>query len=105
MNHADRLVERVLFLDGLPNLQRLGKVNVGESVPEQFQSDLTLEKNGIERLNRGIELCRGLGDNGSRALLEGILKDSEEHADWLESQLELIKQIGEANYLAQQVNE
>ena len=105
MHHADRLIERILYLDGLPNLQRLSKVNVGENVPEQFRLDLEMEKSGIERLNRGVALCRDLGDNGSRLVVETILKDSEEHADWLESQLQLIAQIGEANYLAQQVNE
>ena len=77
----------------------------GFRIDLQFRLDLEMEKSGIERLNRGVALCRDLGDNGSRLVIETILKDSEEHADWLESQLQLIAQIGEANYLAQQVNE
>jgi bacterioferritin len=103
MKHADRLVKRILFLDGLPNLQRLGKVNVGENVPEMLRLDLGLETGAQKRLNDGIELCRSLGDNGSREVLEWILEDTEEHIDWLESQLELMRQVGETNYLAQQI--
>ncbi|MBM7118636.1 bacterioferritin [[Archangium] primigenium] len=103
MKHADRLVKRVLFLEGLPNLQRLAKVNVGETVPEMLRLDLALEAGSQKRLNEGIELCRTLGDNGSREVLEYILADTEEHIDWLEAQLELMKQVGEVNYLAQQI--
>jgi bacterioferritin len=103
MKHADSLIKRVLFLEGLPNLQRLGKVNVGETVPEMFQVDLQVELDSVRRLNQGIELCRTHGDNGSRDLLQHILEDSEEHVDWLEAQLQLIKQVGAANYLAQQL--
>ena len=103
MKHADRLVARVLFLGGLPNLQRLGKVNVGESVPEMFRLDLQVELDSVKTLNDGIALCRSVNDNGSRELLERILVDSEEHVDWIEGQLELMKQLGDANYLAQQV--
>jgi bacterioferritin len=103
MKHADRLVARVLFLGGLPNLQRYGKVNVGESVPEMFRLDLQVELDSVRTLNEGITLCRNLGDNGSRELLEAILVDSEQHVDWIEAQLELMKQLGDANYLAQQV--
>ncbi|PTL82681.1 bacterioferritin [Vitiosangium sp. GDMCC 1.1324] len=103
MKHADRIVKRILFLDGLPNLQRLGKVNVGETIPEMLRLDLDLELGSQRRLNDGIELCRSLGDNGSRELLEAILEDTEEHIDWLEAQLELMKQVGETNYLAQQI--
>ena len=103
MKHADRLVKRVLFLGGLPNLQRLGKVNVGESVPEMLRLDLELELGSQKRLNEGIEQCRASGDNGSRETLEHILHDTEEHVDWLEAQLELMKQVGEPNYLAQQI--
>lgn len=104
MRHADSLVQRVLFLEGLPNLQRLGKVNVGESVPEMFALDLQVEYASVKTLNEGIALARSLGDNGTRDLFQHILEDSEEHVDWLESQLELIKQLGAQNYLAQQVN-
>jgi bacterioferritin len=103
MKHADEVIERILYLEGVPNLQRLGKVNVGQTVKEQLQLDLEVEKAAVARLNDGIELCRTLGDNGSRDLLEDILEGEEEHIDWLESQLELISQVGEANYLAQQI--
>jgi len=103
MKHADRLVKRILFLEGLPNLQRLAKVNVGETIPEMLRLDLALEAGSQKRLNEGIELCRSLGDNGSREVLERILEDTEEHIDWLEGQLELMKQVGETNYLAQQI--
>jgi bacterioferritin len=105
MKHADELIERILYLEGVPNLQKLGKVNVGQSVPEQFKLDLDVEKESILRLNAGIETARSAGDNGSRELLEKILHGEEDHANWLEAQLELIKQVGEANYLSQQIKE
>jgi bacterioferritin len=103
MKHADRLVERILYLEGMPNLQKLGKVNVGQTVKEQFRLDLEVEKAAIKALNAGIETSRNLGDNGTRELLESILEGEEEHANWLEAQLTLIEQVGEANYLAQQI--
>ena len=103
MKHADELIERILFLDGLPNLQRLGKIDIGETVKEQLELDLALEMQALPRLNAGIELARSSGDNGTRELLERILVSEEEHVDWLETQLELVRQIGEAHYLAQQV--
>jgi len=103
MKHADRLVERILNLEGVPNLQRLGKVNVGQTVKEQFRLDLEVEEAAIKALNAGIETARSLGDNGTRELLESILEGEEEHANWLEAQLTLIDQVGEANYLAQQI--
>jgi bacterioferritin len=103
MKHADRLVERILYLEGVPNVQRLGKVNVGQTVKEQFRLDLEVEKAAIKALNAGIETARSLGDNGTRELLESILEGEEEHANWLEAQLTLIDQVGEANYLAQQI--
>jgi bacterioferritin len=105
MKHAEALIERVLYLDGVPNIQRLWKVQVGQTVKEQLNADLGVEKKAIELLNRGVELARGLADNGSRELLEKILVSEEEHADWLEAQLTLIEQTGEANYLAQQIKE
>jgi bacterioferritin len=105
MKHADELIKRILYLEGIPNLQKLNKVNVGQTVPEQLKLDLDVEKDAIQRLNAGIESARSHGDNGSRELLEGILRGEEDHADWLESQLELIKQVGEGNYLAQQIKE
>jgi bacterioferritin len=105
MKHADRLIERILFLEGVPNLQRLGKVNVGETVPEQLRLDLDVERHAIPVLNRGIELARKVGDNGSADLLEGMLEDEEEHANWLEAQLTLVDQVGLQNYLSQQIVE
>jgi bacterioferritin len=105
MKHADALIARILYLEGVPNLQRLGKINVGQTVPEQLRLDLEVEKAAVKALNAGIELCRSLGDNGTRELLERILLGEEEHANWLEAQLTLIAQAGEANYLAQQIRE
>jgi bacterioferritin len=105
MRNADRLIERILYLEGLPNLQRLGKVNVGETAPEQLRLDLELERTAIALLNDGIEICRGAGDDGSRELLADILEREEAYTSWLEAQLGLIRQVGEANYLAQQIHE
>ena len=103
MKHADRVIARILFLEGLPNLQRLGKVNVGESVEEQLRLDLELERVAIPVVNRGIELARAERDGGTAELLEHILVDEEEHANWLEAQLTLIAQVGPLNYLAEQM--
>ena len=105
MKHADKVIARILYLDGLPNLQKLGKLEIGETVAEQLKSDLALEKRAIPVLNAGIELCRGKGDNGTAELLEEILVDEEEHADWLEAQLTRVDQVGIQNYLAQQMKE
>ena len=105
MKHADMLIERVLFLEGLPNVQRLGKVNVAQTVVEMLKNDLAVESVAIPLLNKSIETCRQVGDNGSEHLLLGILTAEEEHVDWLEAQLELVKQVGEAHYLAQQIRE
>jgi bacterioferritin len=105
MKHAESLIERVLFLEGVPNVQRLGKINIGESVAEQFRVDLALEVDAVERLNKGIETCREAEDNNSRHLLEEILEDEEEHIDWIEAQTALIEQVGVQNYLAQQIRE
>jgi bacterioferritin len=103
MKHADQLIERVLFLEGVPNVQRLEKINVGQKVIEQLQLDLALEMAAIPRLNDGIKLCRERGDNGTEDLLVHILTSEEAHVEWLEAQLSQIAQMGEANYLAQQV--
>ena len=103
MKHADRLIERLLYLEGLPNVQRLGKINVGQSVPEMFRLDLEVEKASIRAYNEGVELSRSLSDNGTRDLLEDLLEGSEAYANWLEAQLTLIAQVGEQNYLAQQI--
>lgn len=105
MGDAEKLIDRILYLDGVPNLQRLGSVRVGETVPEKLALALQVETDAIERLNRGIALCTQIGDNGSREVAEIILAGEEEHADWLETQLELIRQVGEANYLAQQIGD
>jgi bacterioferritin len=105
MKHAEELIERVLFLEGLPNVQRLGKINIGENVPEILKLDLALEMDALPRLNAGIEKCRELGDNNTRHLLEEILEDEEEHVDWIEAQLALNEQVGAQNYLAQQIKE
>lgn len=104
MKHADEVIERVLYLDGVPNLQRLFKLNIGENVEELLRSDLALEVAAIARLNDGIALCREVGDNGTRELLERILVGEEEHADWIETQLEAITQVGLQNYLAQHLH-
>ena len=105
MKHADEVIERLLYLEGLPNLQRLGKINVGENVPEMLKLDLELEGVAIPTLNRGIELCRKLGDNGTAELLEDMLVEEEEHANWLETQLTAIDQVGTQNYLSEQLKE
>ena len=104
MRHADQVIERILFLDGLPNLQRLTKLRIGQTVAEQFASDQALEIEAISRLNRGIEAAVRLADNGSRELFASILVSEEQHLDWLEAQLTLISQVGEQNYLAQQIH-
>lgn len=105
MKHAEQVMQRILYLNGIPNVQRLFKINIGENIPEQLTSDLALENEALPRLNEGIELCRNEGDNGTRALLEEILVSEEEHVDWIESQLEQIDQMGVQNYLATQVKE
>jgi len=104
MKDAEALIERILYLDGVPNLQRLGMVRVGESVPEKLQLALQVEIEAVQRLTAGIAVCNTEGDHGSRQLLERILAGEEEHADWLESQLQLIRQLGEALYLSSQVH-
>ncbi|MBL90750.1 MAG: bacterioferritin [Myxococcales bacterium] len=104
MKHAEALMERILYLGGIPNVQRLGKINVGETVEEQLKLDLALENEAVPRLRDGINICVRDNDFGSRSLLEGILVSEEEHIDWLEAQLELIDQIGINNYLSQQIH-
>ncbi|HEY9511158.1 MAG TPA: bacterioferritin [Rhodanobacter sp.] len=99
MRHADRLIERILFLDGLPNLQHLGKLHIGENVPEALQGDLDLELAGAPDLRAGIAHSESVGDYVSRELLRSILRDEEEHIDWLETQQRLIAEIGVERYL------
>ena len=105
MKHAQLVIDRILYFDGAPNMQKYMSINVGGTVKEMHEHDLELEKDAVERLNKGIELARSKGDNGTRALLEEILKSEEEHIDWIEAQLHQIKEIGIENYLAQQVDE
>ena len=104
MKHAQVLIDRVLFLEGVPNLQKLGALNIGETVPEQLASDKDLEESAIPRVREAIDLCTQHRDHGTHELLEHILEDEERHLDWLETQLHLIKSLGEANYLAQQID-
>jgi bacterioferritin len=101
MKHADLLIERILYLEGLPNVQKLGRIRIGENVPEVLASDLSVEQEAIPRLNQAIALCTTEGDHGTRVLLDGILRSEEEHLDWLETQLRLITEVGLQNYLAQ----
>jgi bacterioferritin len=103
MRHADQVISRILFLEGVPNLQRYNKLHVGETVKEQLESDLQLEYAAITFLNQGIDTARRVNDNASEDLFTRILVSEEEHADWLETQLELIRQVGEQNYLSQQI--
>ena len=105
MKDADKVIERTLYLDGIPNMQRLSPIRVGEDPVEQHKLDLALETEAIERLNKAIALCREKGDNGTRELLEGILKGEEESADWLEAQLHIVEEIGKERYLAEQIHD
>ena len=105
MEDADKIIERILYLDGVPNLQRYNPVLVGETVPEQLALELETEKAAIDRYNRAVALCVTKGDNGTRELLADRLVDEESHADWIESQLHVIATGGAENYLAQQIHD
>ena len=105
MTHAEKLMERILLLDGTPNMSDYFKINIGADVRAQLQNDLQVEYDAVKRLNAGIETCVDASDNGSRDLLEEILTDEEEHIDWLEAQLGCIKEMGIENYLAEQMGE
>jgi len=99
MKHADRLAERILFLEGLPNFQKLFPLRIGENVKEQFKCDMKVEEEAIERLRRGIDYMRSVGDVTSANIFEDILEDEEHHIDYLETQLDLIETLGEQLYL------
>jgi bacterioferritin len=103
MKHADQVISRILFLEGIPNLQALHKLRVGETVKEQLESDLQLEYSAIAFLNKGIEAARKINDNATEDLMRRILVSEEVHTDWIETQLELIRQVGEQNYLSRQI--
>jgi bacterioferritin len=103
MKDADALIDRILFLEGVPNMQRLNPVQVGEDPIEQHRLDLAMEMAAVERYNAAVALCREKGDNGTRALLESILREEEEAVDWLEAQLHIVGEIGKERYLAEQM--
>lgn len=105
MTHAEKLMERILYLDGTPNMSDYFKINIGNNVPQQFKNDLQLEYDAVKRLNDFIAICGNVGDYGTRELFEHILTDEEEHVDWLEAQLHAIEEVGVQNYLAQQLKE
>jgi bacterioferritin len=104
MKHADRIVQRVLYLDGHPNLQRLHSLRTGETVPEMLELDRARELENITTLRQGVELTRAKADFGTATLLEDLITDEEEHVDWLEAQLDLIRLLGAAEYLSQQIH-
>ena len=104
MTHAEKLMERILYLDGTPTMSELFKINIGQTVKAQLENDLELEYTAVKRLNDGIQASVAVGDNGSRELMEKILLDEEHHIDWLEGQLHAIKEMTYENYLAQQLH-
>lgn len=103
MRHADKLIERILFLDGVPEIARYDVIRVGADVKEQFENDLKLETSGVKAYNELVELAAKVKDNGTRELAESILVESEEHVDWLETQLGVIEKVGIQLYLADQI--
>jgi bacterioferritin len=105
MKHAEEMIEHILYLEGFPNLQRLGTLKIGETVPEQFKSDLALEREAVKLLAEAIAHCTSVGDFTTRVKLEGIITSEEEHIDWIETQMETIKQVGVENYLSQHMHE
>mgnify|MGYP000260869391 CR=1 FL=1 len=104
MKHAEKLIDRIIFLEGVPEIGRYDVIKVGMDVKEQLENDLVLETKGVNAYNEAMTLATQLKDNGSRELMAGILVDSEEHVDWLEAQLHLIQSVGLENYLAQQIS-
>ena len=104
MVHAEKLMERIIFLEGTPNMSDIGTINVGKNVKAQFENDLKLEMRAVKQLNGAIDISSEIGDNTSRALFEEILKDEEHHVDYLEGQLHAIEEMGLQNYLALQLH-
>jgi bacterioferritin len=105
MKHAEEIIERILFLDGSPNLTELMSLNIGQNVKAQLENDLKLEVGAVGMYNEAVRVCRDEGDNASRDLFEKLLKDEEQHVDWLEEQLHQIKEIGYERYLSQQIRD
>ena len=105
MKHADKVIARILYFDGVPNMQRMNPVRVGENAIEQHEVDLALELEAVDRLNKGIALARDKADNGTRELLEHILVEEEESVDWHETQLHLVAEVGKERYLAEMIHE
>jgi len=105
MQHANSVIGRILYLEGIPNMQRLSPIRIGENAVEQHKLDLAVEVDAVDRLNKAIALCREKADNGTRELLEDVLKDEEESIDWHEAQLHIIDEIGKEQYLAEQIHE
>lgn len=105
MVHAEKLMERILYLDGTPNMSDYFKINIGNTVPQQFKNDLQVEYDAVKRLNEFVVISGNAGDYGTRQLFESILKDEEEHIDYLEAQLHAIEEIGIQNYLSQQLGD
>jgi bacterioferritin len=105
MKHAEKLIDRILFLDGVPEIARYDVIRVGTNVKEQLENDLKLELGGVSLYNQAIDVCLRVKDGGTRELLEEILVESEEHVDWLEQQLNLISQVGLENYLQSQMGQ
>lgn len=104
MKHAEKLIERILFLEGIPEVSTLNKISIGVDIEKQFRNDQLAETEAIKMYNDSIRLCTGLGDNGTRDLLESILTDEEKHLDWLETQVEEIRQLELKNYLIEQTD-
>ena len=104
MKHADQIIQRILFLEGIPNISAYDKILVGTGVKQQLENDLSLETAGLTVLHPGIKTCVETGDDSSRELLEHIVVDEEKHVDWIEAQLHQIEEVGYQNYLAQQIN-
>ena len=105
MKHADKLIDRILFLEGIPNISKYDVIRVGTTVQEQFENDLKLERGGVDAYNQAIDQCAQLKDAGTRDMLEEILVDSEEHVDWLETQLDRISKVGIENYLTEMMGD